>query len=146
RVPIELKTHILRQRLVLPIPITTRSHPSHSRRTLLPLALTCKQLRTLAHQVYYEENTFVASSDLINWRYPNPAFGAQVRKLQIRILVEGDQSVVEENKNFPLWRQRPWNEWRYLLGMNFYGQPSHDCISWQQHFTRLNSLKIIVVI
>tara|TARA_R110002003_G_scaffold143_14_gene13288 strand:+ start:7938 stop:8642 length:705 start_codon:yes stop_codon:yes gene_type:complete len=144
--PTELKLHVLRQRLVLNRPITATTHASHSARCLLPLALTCKDFKDLAYEIYYKENTFVASRAVSRtlkqclWSYPNPAIGAWIRKLEVHIQVWPFTSSVGEN-----WISRDGiNGWRYLLVKNSLGSYESDSTVWQRHFPALATLKVVL--
>ncbi|KAK3197500.1 hypothetical protein GRF29_216g444211 [Pseudopithomyces chartarum] len=97
--PTEIKLYILRKRLLISKPITFKTHPSHSRRCLLPLMLTDKETKDLSRQIYYGENTFILSNDPRNYmrydkflRTPHPAHRPWVCKLELRIHDRDDRS------------------------------------------------------
>jgi hypothetical protein len=56
--PTKLKVKILRKRLLVSSPISDKSNRSHSSRALLGLILANKELKGLAHEIYYGENRF----------------------------------------------------------------------------------------
>jgi hypothetical protein len=144
--PTELKLHVLRQRLVLDRPITATSHASHSARCLLPLALTCKDFKYLAYEIYYKENTFVASRALSRtlskflWSYPNPAIGAWIRKLEVHIEVWPCTSSICENGI----SRSEINGWRYLLLNDSLGPSESGRTVWQRRFPALATLKVVL--
>ena len=144
--PVELKLEILRYRLLIPKPLTAMSHHSHSRRLLLPLALTNKDLNNLACVVYYGENHFVVTrkrnylhgASSLPFSYPNPAIGMWVRSLEVHFKV---QDVVSSAGCGPSDHADETNEWRYL-----FDRPGDraDYTNWQRCFPKLDNLKVVL--
>ncbi len=58
KLPIELKEMVLEYRLRVDNAITWRTNPSHSRRALLPLLLTSKEMNDMAAKIWAEKNSF----------------------------------------------------------------------------------------
>jgi hypothetical protein len=105
--PDELKVMVLRQHLILKHAITAENAESHTKRVLLPLAHTSKAMNSLACEVFYQENTFIAKQVVLYrdeyriFRYPSPVFGHLVRKLELHLPIytcfHTLQSMLESN-------------------------------------------------
>jgi hypothetical protein len=53
--PTELELRILQYRLIIANPLSNLTHPSHSKRALLPLLLTWKSIYPVAMGIYYNK-------------------------------------------------------------------------------------------
>ncbi|KAF1829077.1 hypothetical protein BDW02DRAFT_602868 [Decorospora gaudefroyi] len=90
--PTEIKVHILSLRLVYDRPVTPTLHTYYRHNYLLPLALTCKELHTIATEMYYSKNEFIAQVTKRSegrrphfFKYPNPAVGHWLRSLTVKL-------------------------------------------------------------
>jgi hypothetical protein len=79
KLPAELKLQILSYLLIFSRPITPMAHTVYAKNILVPLAKTNKDLYTLAMEMYYSKNEFVAQVtknvfdlQLYTFKYPNP--------------------------------------------------------------------------
>jgi hypothetical protein len=134
--PTELKLQILRHRLLLVNSVTNLTHGSHSERSLLPLVLVSKELHNLAFVVYHGENIFALNRPVRGgWSYPNPAVGAWLRKVEVRITV---QSWKYHDENYP-------SDWKFLLEKENKGEVEKSgSTQWQRHFAELATLKVVL--
>ena len=153
QLPEELKLHILRERLVLPRPISAISHASNSIRLLHPLALANKALNNLTITVYYGENTFFIQHCSTKWRpsmqrigtekmfcYPNTAIGIWVCKIEVRIIIQS--KVLYDTRSDDIHYIN--SQWPYLLVDHTKTNQLAACVTWQQSFPKLREMKVVV--
>jgi hypothetical protein len=151
--PTELKVAILRYRLLLCLPITTMSHPSHSAPVLLALVLTNKEIKSMALEIYYGENrvqierrqNYSNPSAGLTWAYTHPAVSMWVRKLEVRLTIYKDVGAIRGSVgNYGRhWDRAKRNDWPFLvIEPDFHGIPT--CAAWQQYFPNLTHMKISV--
>jgi hypothetical protein len=158
QLPTELQLMVLRYRVILPKALTAVSHPSHSRRVLLPLILTSKRMRELACPIYYGENEFKLSrrprrgggvatesrSALCHrahyiMAYPQPSVGTLIRKLEVHLAVN-----MERGPNFyATFRIPTIGDWAWLFVAKNKPKLEH-LTEWQKAFPALCRLKIVL--
>jgi hypothetical protein len=171
QLPEELRVQILRCRLVMPVALHYTNGPIHLQHLLLPLLLTRnRHMQELEHQIFYEENTFIADRRYINrpglagmtrclglqWvctyhlqpnliyvlipTDPNQSACSAVRNLEVHIR----GTVVDGCRLQPLAQQRHSSDWHYLLLEHGDALGLSQHTAWQAHFPSITKLRIVV--
>jgi hypothetical protein len=90
--PTELKLQILRPYLILPASLTSStSMHNHLQPNIVKLSLVSKEMRALAMDLYYKENTFEFSReesecwDSLLFRFPQPHITQMLRRVEVHI-------------------------------------------------------------
>jgi hypothetical protein len=156
--PTELQLMVLRHRVILPKALTAESHPSHSRRVLLPLILTSKRMRELACPIYYGENEFklsrrarrgggvaTESRSALDRRahyimaYPQPSVGTLIRILEVDLAVN-----IKRGPNlYAAFKIPTIGDWAWLFVAKNKPKLEH-LTEWQKAFPALCRLKIVL--
>ncbi|KAF1968261.1 hypothetical protein BU23DRAFT_602320 [Bimuria novae-zelandiae CBS 107.79] len=154
--PTEIQLQILGDRLAMVNPITYKTHPIHSKRRLLPLLLTNKQMHDLAAEVYYRENTIrlVTYSPPINtgrnlnvFLQPNIAHRHHVRKLELELRFPNHFTMGDPQPMFMPQHLMPSVEYHrsdvLLLMEPLHPPPQFASTAWQAHFTAVRHFKVV---